>query len=707
MKKRRFIGWLVGATLMASMSNCSDDLDSIAPEEVVNPAMQKYSTILLNVAPGSPSLTRADVGEVSPLDIGERIYSIKVWAFLSAGQTPRNVSYSSINMETGTATTMSKTTQTPDDLQMANFVNSPIAYVEYENATGTVEYQQLQLSIPSVVLENFWKLDIYATCNSQSYVAKTTDNPTGEVTSHATRQQIEAAIIKHDEGQEDADRKDPFGVINPIRGSQSFEAFKGIPMSYIQKNIDFYNEQTNESNIIYDYLENRYDFNRDYVQDIHLQHIVSKFHFVFTRSIGTVTEAEITKIELGLLNSDGDVIGGAFPTVEYQMPKMDIDNPNVMATRATNIGTDYENAIITFEGESGAALFSTADIMETQDVYQYMATVDGDGKLYVNGVQMTAQQYDDLLSGASYDVESASSTTEGKELTMFGRTWVRETDKQLGGKIYYKINGEVKTTTFQMAEAGDFSRNHLWIIYAYFEGEGLYVKPNVLPWQAEDEFEIATGVNCEVNVTQEEHPYKVYTETSGAMAGDYIGVMATEYYLKSDDGGVTYNYIPDDAEGYKTISKELPTGTPLLKMTYSSGRALRMSRTSESFVFVWARALADGSVPAYNATVEVGEGISAVIEPAWRVSKNIRFDGKGTFYFYVVPTEQFSLDNATLNRFCSVLVTETSGSSQLPTGRVPYNTEDRSDREQLPGELTEVNIYYTTPSQYESLRYND
>ena len=33
----------------------------------------------------------------------------------------------------------------------------------------------------------------------------------------------------------------------------------------------------------------------------------------------------------------------------------------------------------------------------------------------------------------------------------------------------YKVgNGDEKTAEFKMAEAGDFSRNHTWLIYAYY-----------------------------------------------------------------------------------------------------------------------------------------------------------------------------------------------------------------------------------------------
>ena len=66
---------------------------------------------------------------------------------------------------------------------------------------------------------------------------------------------------------------------------------------------------------------------------------------------------------------------------------------------------------------------------------------------------------------------------------MHGPIYLRESDKQLAGTITYQIgDGADQTVDFQMQQAGDFLRNHTWIIYAYYAGSGklqvqsLYVK---------------------------------------------------------------------------------------------------------------------------------------------------------------------------------------------------------------------------------------
>lgn len=85
--------------------------------------------------------------------------------------------------------------------------------------------------------------------------------------------------------------------------------------------------------------------------------------------------------------------------------------------------------------------------------------------LYIN---QESQDYENLINNA--------------ELTKVGPFYLRESDKRLEGKIYYKIGDEEKEADFQMAAAGDFLRNHTWIVYAYHVGGGflqlntLYVK---------------------------------------------------------------------------------------------------------------------------------------------------------------------------------------------------------------------------------------
>ena len=69
----------------------------------------------------------------------------------------------------------------------------------------------------------------------------------------------------------------------------------------------------------------------------------------------------------------------------------------------------------------------------------------------------TAQEYETLMVGAN--------------LSQAGPYYLRESEKLLEGTIYYTVGGVGQTpATFKMKKQGDFSRNHSWIVYAYYEG---------------------------------------------------------------------------------------------------------------------------------------------------------------------------------------------------------------------------------------------
>ena len=89
----------------------------------------------------------------------------------------------------------------------------------------------------------------------------------------------------------------------------------------------------------------------------------------------------------------------------------------------------------------------------------------------------TAQEYENLIAGG---------VTAG-ELEQLGPFYLRESDKQLEGVIRYQKQGEIENeVTFMMDQerfdAGEyeFSRNHTWIVYAYYSKSGLVAVSVVL-----------------------------------------------------------------------------------------------------------------------------------------------------------------------------------------------------------------------------------
>lgn len=173
------------------------------------------------------------------------------------------------------------------------------------------------------------------------------------------------------------------------------------------------------------------------VSTVQLTRAVSKLRFVFAKTAEQPT-VNITSIKMNI---------GMIPEVEYLFQ--------------TPLSMTYYNTLakeLLLDDIHGIP-----DIAETADPTQY---------LYLG---QDAQEYENLIN------EAASKATP--EVTVEGPIYLRESDKQLAGTISYSINGVAQEpVTFQMQQAGDFKRNHTWIVYAYYAGAGklqvesLYVK---------------------------------------------------------------------------------------------------------------------------------------------------------------------------------------------------------------------------------------
>ena len=175
------------------------------------------------------------------------------------------------------------------------------------------------------------------------------------------------------------------------------------------------------------------------VATVQLTRAVSKLRFVFAKTAGeAIVKIKNIKMNVGMI-----------PDVEYLFK-----TPESM---------DYNTV--------EADLLSNAinDIAKTADPTLF---------IYTN---QTAQAYENLIN------EAASKATP--EVTVYGPIYLRESDKQLAGTITYTIGeGADQTANFAMQQAGDFSRNHTWIVYAYYGGSGnlqvqsIYVKD----WSTKD-----------------------------------------------------------------------------------------------------------------------------------------------------------------------------------------------------------------------------
>ena len=170
------------------------------------------------------------------------------------------------------------------------------------------------------------------------------------------------------------------------------------------------------------------------VSTVQLTRAVSKLRFVFAKTEGQPA------VNISSIKMNADMI----PYEEYLFK--------------TPASMTYNTA------ESELLKDPITDIAETADPTQY---------LYLG---QDAQEYENLIN-------AAANKQPNPEVTVEGPIYLRESDKQLAGTITYTIGGgNAQTVDFAMKQAGDFRRNHTWIVYAYYAGAGklqvqsLYVK---------------------------------------------------------------------------------------------------------------------------------------------------------------------------------------------------------------------------------------
>ena len=177
--------------------------------------------------------------------------------------------------------------------------------------------------------------------------------------------------------------------------------------------------------------------------DIKVKRAVSKIRFVFAKS-PTTPEASITSVKLNT---------NMIPTTEYLFSGTAAVN-NV-ALHETGYGNEYYGEI-----DFGAPATINTNVMPTA----------------LNWTGATSrQEWEDALNAA----------ITNHEATEHVRAYLHESPQRLSGTLKYKLTatGAEMTTTFQMAAAGQFLRNHSWTVYAFFTEGGLIYE--VADWKEE------------------------------------------------------------------------------------------------------------------------------------------------------------------------------------------------------------------------------
>lgn len=249
--------------------------------------------------------------------------------------------------------------------------------------------------------------------------------------------------------------------------------------------------------------------------------------------------------------------------------------------------------------------------------------------------------------------------------------YLRESDAKLTGRIGYHIGSEAtQYVEFTMESAGDFIRNHVWVVYAYFIGGDLYVRPVRIPW---------TAGHAPLEVS-----------TSGAVT------MAFDWVLQYDENGDSGDW--DDvhvavAYGYYSGSKRPKYSRIIELSTDYPSSTLHLNINNPLFRFI----LVDGDESLGSSYSEAGTTLT--IQPGERVTR-----------FCVVPTSSEAPSGA--QAFTSITLVESKqllreiigedpDGNPIVTGTelvdiielVPFNHE-------LPGSEDHTLLYYYNCGSY-------
>lgn len=302
-----------------------------------------------------------------------------------------------------------------------------VGYLAPTSFPTTAEGQVYQMNVSKEFANAATKpnVDVYIVANGRS---------TTTLNGSTTRAELEAAVMAETD----------FGVTTPQKGVPP----GGLPMTGVLRNKSIGGENP--------VLRVEDGGN---MAKVRLLRMVSKVRYVFCKGVGS----EILPI-------NGITIGAnLIPTTEYLF--LTEENPRI---RIGSVFNDNAIALITAT--------EIPDVLECGNPMKYN----------INTItpSPTAQAYEDLIDlGVKGDTEHNIAA----DLTMAGPFYFKESDKNLSGMISYTPPGETESKDKPYSMANDanssFSRNHSWIVYAYYEGlSGMQViVVDVTPWEEKDE----------------------------------------------------------------------------------------------------------------------------------------------------------------------------------------------------------------------------
>lgn len=252
---------------------------------------------------------------------------------------------------------------------------------------------------------------------------------------------------------------------------------------------------------------------------IPLVRAVSKLHFYFARKSGEdayTDHVKVTRIE---------VDGNTFPTASYVFPDEEdytTAKDNKTATRNKYGTPTYVDTKLTLDGVENTGIKAVTDPLA------YKRTSE------------TAQAYMDRM----------------KEIGEHDLCYLRETNKPIKGKIYYKLaeDGFESSKEFTIPSSGNAIRNRELVVYGYFlQGGALCLDWQVMPWNKVTSEISWSNVNCQMFAWHKSSP--------SATTGDAEGLYCLVNYPRYKETDKDHNSLEDAKSGAAFYFKvESPAG---------------------------------------------------------------------------------------------------------------------------------------------------
>ena len=496
---------------------------------------------------------------------------------------------------------------------------TPISYATSNSNTVTINVPQAAINKGTV--------DAYIIANAGGALSATL----GE---NSTLAEIQAATLAAAQ----------FGTATPVTTVPD----AGLPMSRIVKGLELTQGGEVKPNL----------------GEIEITRAVSKILFAFGMYDGDLGDIIGISLDGGQIADKEHILAvdPATNAADYTTPYLGDLKSNITAG-------SYEAAELIFGAKSGTTpLVANADISTTE--------TDDNPSNYTWANWITKSDIAPLS-----DKEKARQYYTAISYFVTHKVYLRESDKKLKGTIYYRLSSdataEVKTVTFEMdaeSTVQDFARNHVWIVYSYFEGGKLYVKPTVAPW---------------IDGTTTDYTMKLSTNMRLFDSWLYRYDLDEKDFLDDDPNWTGHQYWETWTESHMVVSSgtvpdenatgDRPANSPLIQLVTTTGtatgEAISLKLDNDKFKLI--RAIKDdtGRVTEYE---DCGQTLSITT-------------GENVYtYFYVVPadgTEEGATAKVTL------IYTDPVVGDQ----KVPFNNNS------LPGysdDSSEIWVYCVAPSNY-------